>query len=82
MMTEQQPLTTKEAAELLGMTPASVKNICRTGKIACTKVGDGVRAVYYLTMADVEAYKATTHKPGWVKGKPRKVREYEARKNT
>jgi len=77
-MTEQQPLTTKAAAELLGMTPASVKNLCRMGKIACTKVGDGVRAVYYLERSDVEVYKLTVHKPGWVKGKPRKVKESES----
>jgi len=80
MQTESDQLTTAEAAELLGITIFGVAALCRKyqsglGGIRCVKQGNGHRASYMISRADIEEYLATRHKPGWPKGRLRGPRK-------
>jgi excisionase family DNA binding protein len=60
-------MTTKEAAEVLGITSGSVDRLCRTGKLQAEKVGKS----WATTQAAIEVYKRSKNKPR--KRKKRKV---------
>ena len=58
-------LTTTEAAAVLGIQPATVKQYIRRGLIAATKRGRD----YFITAAELERYKANRRPVGWPKGR-------------
>lgn len=51
-------LSVVQAASELGMPPRTLHYQIGTGKIAATKVGDGLTSSYVITRAEVERVKA------------------------
>lgn len=61
-------MTTTEAAEALGITRSLVLRFIRQGRLASEKRGRD----HWITVEEVERFKALPRPMGWQKGKPRK----------
>ena len=58
MRTADQLLSVVQAASELGMPPRTLHYQISTGKIAATKVGDGLTSAYVITRGEVDRIKA------------------------
>ncbi len=76
-------LTTEQAAAQLGCTREHIQKLCRdflkdeggaTG-LRCERIGGTHRAVFLIDPEAVAAYGAVVHRPGAIKGRPRKRKE-------
>lgn len=61
-------MTTKEAAEYLGIKPSRVRQLVIAGILSSEKIGQ----VHLIPFEEVQQYKAERKKAGWQQGKPRK----------
>ncbi len=61
-------MTTKEAADYLGVKPSRVRQLVIAGVLRSEKIGQS----HLISFIDVQAYRAKRNKAGWPKGKPRK----------
>jgi excisionase family DNA binding protein len=66
-------VTTKEAAEILGVTPGRVRAMIGAGRLPAQTVGTGQRSVHLIARADLKLVK--NRKPGRPKGKPPEPRQ-------
>ena len=69
MESKHELLNTEQAALFLGVTSRHVSNLCRKGKIKCTRPGRD----WFMKLSDLEAYKVQPKDKG---GRPKKISEY------
>jgi excisionase family DNA binding protein len=55
-MSNDQAVNVKEAAEILGMNPAYVRELIRTNELFATRAGSGARAAYLIAREDLDDY--------------------------
>lgn len=58
-------LSTKEAAEFLGLTPGHISDLCKTGRLKCEKPARD----WLISIQELEAYKEKPKNKG---GRPKK----------
>ena len=63
-MRSDSELTTEEAAAFLGVSPWRVRQFVIAGRLEARKVGEGRRATYYFTRAELERFKAIPRRRG------------------
>jgi hypothetical protein len=62
-------LTLAQAAQLTGHAPVSLRQAVRLGRLSAEQVGEGRRATYYVTEADLQAYLASRRRRQGYRGK-------------
>lgn len=58
MAQQDQQLTLREAADISGLSPVSLKQAARDGRLTATRIGEGRRSLFVTTRADLEDYLA------------------------
>lgn len=64
-------ISSKEAAEIIGITMSSVSRLCREKKVYCQQIGTGRRSVWLVDKASAIAYANSEKDKG---GRPPKNR--------
>jgi hypothetical protein len=69
-------LTLAQAAQLSGHAPVSLRQAVRLGPLTAEQVGEGHRATYYVTEADLQQYLQSRRRRQGYRGKqPQKEHE-------
>jgi hypothetical protein len=62
-------LTLAQAAQLSGHAAVSLRQAVRLGRLTAEQVGEGYRATYYVTEADLQQYLASRRRRQGYRGK-------------
>ena len=70
-------MTVREASEIIGVSPAQVRYLCKVGKIKAIRRDSPTGGWYYtITQREAVRYRDSPRDlGGWPKGKPRKQRK-------